>query len=137
MEKNQSQQNKKKSSPSHSSWGFEHKNEPLASHATYNNRLLRYMFFALFLLLGSLFIGMLGYKYIVKVDTWADAFLNASMILTGMGPVSPEKMVTNSAKIFSGTYAIYSGVAFLSGIAIFFTPILHRFLHVLHVDIEE
>jgi hypothetical protein len=81
---------------------------------------------------------MLGYKYIVGVAGWDDAFLNASMILTGMGPVIADPAaLTTAAKIFSGLYAIYSGVAFLSSIAIFFTPIVHRFFHLLHLDIDD
>jgi hypothetical protein len=60
------------------------------------------------------------------------------MILTGMGPVFDDKYpMTPQLKLFSGTYAIYSGVAFLSSMAIFFTPILHRFLHLMHMDVVE
>jgi hypothetical protein len=56
----------------------------------------------------------------------------ASMILTGMGPVA--EMTSNGAKIFSSLYALYSGVAFLSITAVFFAPIIHRLLHILHVE---
>jgi hypothetical protein len=54
------------------------------------------------------------------------------MILTGMGPVAEMKSAT--AKIFSSIYALYSGVAFLSITAVFFAPIIHRILHILHVE---
>ena len=122
----------------HSTMPFEHKNEPLASPQTYRRRLFRYFWTAFALLMGSLAMGMLGYKYIVGVTGWDDAFLNASMILTGMGPLIDDKIVMSSAaKIFSGLYAIYSGVAFLSIIALFFTPIAHRFLHLMHVDVDD
>ena len=129
---------KKQEKEDASTMPFEHKNEPVASPRTYRRRLLRYFWTAFGLLMGSLAMGMLGYKYIVGVAGWDDAFLNASMILTGMGPIIDDKIVmTPAAKIFSGVYAIYSGVAFLSSIALFFTPILHRFLHLMHVDTED
>jgi hypothetical protein len=32
---------------------------------------------------------------------------------------------------------LYSGVAFLSITAVFFAPIVHRLLHILHVEGEE
>ena len=129
---------KKQEKRDDSTMPFEHKNEPVASPRTYRRRLIRYFWSAFSLLMGSLAMGMLGYKYIVNVTGWDDAFLNASMILTGMGPIIDDKIVmTPAAKIFSGLYAIYSGVAFLSSIALFFTPILHRFLHLMHVDTED
>ncbi len=120
---------------------FEHKNEPLASDAKYRQRLLKYFFISLILLLFSLVIGTVGYWYFgqenVKTDkpSWVDAFLGASMILTGMGPIG--LMESDAGKIFSALYAIYSGVTFLSVMGIFFAPIIHRFLHVLHVDEED
>lgn len=120
---------------------FEHKNEPLASDAKYRQRLLKYFFISFSLLLFSLVIGTVGYWYFgqenVKTDkpSWVDAFLCASMILTGMGPIGSVE--TDGGKIFSALYAIYSGVTFLSVMAIFFAPILHRFLHVLHIDEED
>ena len=59
----------------------------------------------------------------------------ACMILTGMGPVA--EMPTQGAKIFSSLYALYSGVAFLSITAVLFAPIIHRILHILHVEDEN
>ena len=88
---------------------------------------------ALFLLV-SLLVGMLGYHYFMGLS-FADSLINASMILSGMGPVDHAE--TNAAKIFASAYAIYSGVAFISSIAILFLPILHRFLHKFHLDIQE
>ena len=120
---------------------FEHKNEPLASDAKYRQRLLKYFCISLILLLFSLIIGTVGYWYFgqenVKTDkpSWVDAFLCASMILTGMGPIGSVE--TDGGKIFSALYAIYSGVTFLSVMAIFFAPILHRFLHLLHIDEDD
>lgn len=94
-------------------------------------RLGRYGLFALGLILVSVAIGTLGYRWICLL-AWIDSFYMACMILTGMGPVA--EMKTDSAKIFSSLYALYSGVAFLSITAVFFAPIIHRLLHIMHVE---
>lgn len=120
---------------------FEHKKEPLASPSKYRERLLKYFLIAMSLLVFSLLIGTVGYWYFgqqnIKTDkpSWIDAFLCASMILTGMGPIG--SIESDGGKIFSALYAIYSGVTFLSVMGIFFAPIVHRFLHVMHVDDDE
>ncbi len=97
-------------------------------------RMVRYNFFCLLLIGISVFIGTAGYYYLGQLS-WLDSFYMASMILTGMGPVS--EMKTDAAKLFSAFYALYSGVAFLSITAVFFAPIIHRVLHILQVDSEE
>ena len=79
----------------------------------------------------SLGVGMLGYHHFAGLP-WLDAFLNASMILTGMGPVAP--LATPQAKLFASIYALFSGIAFLSVAAVLVAPIAHRFLHRLHLD---
>lgn len=90
--------------------------------------------FAVGVLAFSLGVGVLGYHFFFEIS-WLDSLVNASMILTGMGPV--DKAVTTSAKIFSSVYAIYSGVAFLTSVAMILSPVAHRFLHRFHLDIEE
>ena len=110
---------------------FEHKRHPLLSREKYFLRVLRFAFFSLLLIGFSLALGVLGYHYFNQLS-WLDAFLNASMILTGMGPIDPMK--NDGAKLFASLYAIYSGVAFLTITAIFLAPIVHRFLHRLHLD---
>jgi len=97
-------------------------------------RLGRYSMFALGLVIFSVLIGTTGYHHFGKIS-WLDSFHMACMILTGMGPV--VEMTTSSAKIFSSLYALYSGVAFLSITAVFFAPIIHRLLHILHIEQEE
>lgn len=120
---------------------FEHRSEPIASVQTYQARLLKYFLIAFGLLIFSLLIGTVGYWYFgqqnVKTDkpSWIDAFLCASMILTGMGPIG--SIESDGGKIFSALYAIYSGVTFLSVMGIFFAPIIHRFLHLMHIDEDE
>lgn len=85
-------------------------------------------------LLVSLAVGIWGYHYFMHLG-FADSLINASMILAGMGPV--DHADTNAAKIFASLYAIYSGVAFISSMAFLFIPIIHRFLHKFHLDIQE
>jgi len=86
---------------------------------------------ALGLLAISLVIGMLGYVAFERMS-WIDAFLNASMLLGGMGPVNPPQ--TDAGKIFAGVYALYSGLVFIVTAAVLFAPILHRVLHRFHWD---
>jgi hypothetical protein len=97
-------------------------------------RLGRFGLFALGLILFSVLIGTIGYHYLGKIS-WLDSFHMACMILTGMGPV--VEMTSTPAKLFSSFYALYSGVAFLSITAVFFAPIIHRLLHILHVEEDE
>ena len=94
-------------------------------------RLGRYGAFALVLIGLSVLMGTIGYRHVADLG-WIDSFHMACMILTGMGPV--EEMKSNQAKLFSSFYALYSGVAFLSITAVIFAPIIHRLLHILHVQ---
>lgn len=89
---------------------------------------------SLIIVVVSLFIGISGYMHFFGLN-WIDALLNASMILTGMGPVAIAQ--TDGAKLFASFYAIYSGVAFLTSVAVLFAPIIHRFLHRFHLDTED
>jgi hypothetical protein len=82
----------------------------------------------------SLAIGVIGYHVTAHLP-WIDALLNAAMILTGMGPVDP--LPSTAAKLFASAYAIFSGVAFLSIVAVVLAPIVHRFLHRFHLEIED
>jgi len=100
----------------------------------YYNAILKSSLFALFILVFSLGIGVAGYCYFYDLG-WIDGLLNASMILTGMGAINQAP--NDAAKLFASVYAIYSGVAFLTSVAVLFGPILHRFLHRFHLDVEE
>ena len=97
-------------------------------------RLGRYGLFALGLIVFSVLLGTIGYHNFAKIS-WLNSFHMACMILTGMGPV--VEMTSTTAKIFSSFYALYSGVAFLSITAVFFAPIIHRLLHILHVEQDD
>ena len=79
----------------------------------------------------SLVVGILGYHGFEHLS-WIDSFLNASMILSGMGPVA--ELHNTSAKLFAGCYAIYSGIALISTAALVFAPIIHRLIHRFHLE---
>jgi hypothetical protein len=72
-----------------------------------------------------------GYHFIEGLP-WIDAFANAAMILSGMGPLDPIK--TAAGRLFAGVYAIFSGVAFLSTVGILLAPVVHRSLHKFHLE---
>jgi exosortase/archaeosortase len=110
---------------------FEHKSEPLLSRWQFLIRMAKYISVSGGLIVFSLFIGILGYHYLNDLD-WLDSLLNASMILAGMGPVDALK--NESAKLFASFYAIFSGVVFLTTVAVMLSPIAHRVLHKLHLQ---
>ncbi|MEO8432108.1 MAG: hypothetical protein ABI592_11415 [Acidobacteriota bacterium] len=86
------------------------------------------------MIIVSLLMGMLGYRYIGE-QKWPDAFLNASMILSGMGPLGD--LPNTAAKIFAGCYALYSGLSLISIVGIVIAPIVHRFLHKFHLETKK
>jgi|SRR5580700_6387369 hypothetical protein len=105
---------------------FASKHSSLPSVRVFISRIIRNLLIGFAIIALSLGLGMIGYSYFEKMN-WIDAFLNASMILSGMGPVST--LQTNEGKIFAGFYALFSGIVFLVIIAIIIAPIFHRFLH--------
>jgi hypothetical protein len=113
---------------------FEHKSEPLLPQWAFFGRMAQSGAIVAGIITFSLFVGSAGYHYLGDLP-WIDSLLNASMILAGMGPVDPLK--TTSAKLFATFYALYSGVAFLTIMAVFMAPLLHRFLHKFHMEISE
>jgi hypothetical protein len=110
--------------------GLEHKSRPLLPLPRFLMRVLRYFLVSLALIIVSLAIGTVGYHAYGNLP-WIDSFYNASMILTGMGPVNP--MDSTAAKLFSSFYALFSGIAFLSITAVLLAPIAHRLMHILHL----
>jgi hypothetical protein len=113
---------------------LERLNEEVVPFEHFIIRLGQYTLFSLSLICLSILIGIIGYRLYADLN-WVDSFHMACMILTGMGPVL--EMKTDGAKIFSSLYALYSGVAFLSIVGVFLTPIIHRLLHVLHIERNE
>ncbi len=110
---------------------LEKKHHPLASRAHFAKRLLLWFALACFIVTFGLGWGVWGYHRFAGLS-WLDALLNAAMILTGMGPV--DVMPNEAAKLFAAIYALFSGVVFLSAMAVVLSPIFHRILHQFHVD---
>jgi len=113
---------------------LEHHRQPLVSRREFALRQLRYLCFSLLILAFSLGVGTAGYHIFGRLSL-IDSFLNASMILTGMGPV--DHLDANEGKIFAALYALFSGVAFLTFAAVLFAPVYHRFLHKFHLSIDS
>jgi hypothetical protein len=114
---------------------FEHrKRDKLAPKTVFYARMRTGLGMASLMLAFSLGIGIIGYHHFCKLG-WVDSLLNASMILTGMGPVDP--MPDRAAKLFASAYAIFSGVAFLTTIAVVLAPVMHRAMHIFHIDDAE
>ncbi len=113
---------------------YEHKDAPLASKEKFAKRLWRNIFIAAVLIGISILIGTVGYHILGKLP-WIDSFLNASMILTGMGPV--DRMETEGAKLFAALYSLFSGIAFLTTIGFVLAPLLHRAMHRFHIGDED
>jgi hypothetical protein len=110
---------------------YEHKRQPLAPRHIYYQRIYRNLAWSSFFLLICLGIGILGYHFTCNLP-WIDALHNASMILSGMGPV--VEIESDGGKVFSSGYAIFSGVAFITNIGVLLAPAIHRFFHRLHVE---
>ncbi len=113
---------------------YENRSEPLISKAEFLRRFGHSLLVVTLLVGVSLALGMAGYR-VFEGYSWTDSFLNASMILGGMGPVNP--VVTGPGKIFAGAYALYSGLAFLVLAGFLFAPIAHRILHSFHYEKDQ
>lgn len=113
---------------------FERKTQSLASRTVFVRRVFWSIFISACVVVTSLGVGTLGYHYFGQL-AWLDALLNASMILAGMGPVDSVKTV--GGKLFATFYCLFSGIVFLTLLAIILTPIYHRFLHSFHLAEED
>jgi hypothetical protein len=113
---------------------FENKEAELISFTEFLKRLALFLFFGIVIIGGGLLIGIAGYHHFANLG-WIDSLLNASMILTGMGPV--DQLTTDSAKVFASCYALFSGIVFLSAIGILFAPVAHRILHSFHISEKD
>ena len=110
---------------------FERKNEKLVPLPTFLRRVALSLLLTFVVLCVALSIGVVGYHAVAGLS-WIDSVLNASMILTGMGPVA--SMTTTASKLFASCYALFSGVVFLSSIGLVLAPLFHRILHKFHLD---
>lgn len=110
---------------------FEHYREELLTKELFLLRVLRHLGLAATIVGCGLGIGILGYHFFERLD-WLDSLLNASMILSGMGPVDPIKHT--AGKWFASFYALFSGVAFITTVGVLFAPLVHRFFHKFHLE---
>jgi hypothetical protein len=112
---------------------YEHRSEELLPRPLFAKRVLRHTAAAILVGCGALGIGIIGY-HVLGGLSWIDSFLNASMILGGMGPVDPLK--SSAAKIFAGIYALFSGLLVIGVAGVVFAPFIHRLLHHFHIANE-
>jgi hypothetical protein len=111
-------------------FALEHRGQRLASRAVFRRRLFWYLGSAVVLVAATLGAGMAGYHWLEGLS-WLDSFLNAAMILGGMGPVA--ELHSAAGKVFAGAYALFCGLVFVLTVGILFTPLLHRLLHRFHL----
>ena len=110
---------------------YESRREPVLKRLQFLRRLLIHTVSGAILVAASLAFGMWGYVEFESLS-WLDAFLNASMLLGGMGPIHIP--VTESGKLFAGVFALYAGLVFIVVAALLLAPIAHRVLHSFHLD---
>ena len=113
---------------------FERKSEPLLSQRDFLGRVARSLLAGALLVAVSLLAGMVGYHALERLS-WLDAFLNAAMLLGGMGPVATPQ--TEGGKLFAGLYALYCGLVVLIVAGIVLAPVAHRILHRFHLEERE
>ena len=113
---------------------LENKSAPIATIGVFAKRVFVSVTLATLVIVVSLAFGAWGYHVFGEMP-WIDALLNAAMILTGMGPVDPMKSV--GGKLFATAYCLFSGIIFLTSMAIILAPIYHRFLHTFHLPDED
>ena len=113
---------------------FEHHSEKLLPRHLFLRRLVKYAMISLGIIIASLVIGMIGY-HVFEGFSWVDSFLNAAMLMGGMGPVGI--LHSDGGKVFAGIYALYCGFIVLVSVGIFAAPIFHRFLHHFHLEREQ
>lgn len=112
---------------------LEHRSQRLLSRRAFLRRWALFILIALGLIAGSLALGMVGY-HIFEGMSWLDAYLNAAMLLGGMGPVT--ELHQPAGKIFAGLYAMFSGLVLLVSVGVMLAPLFHRFLHRFHLDLD-
>ncbi len=110
---------------------FEHRSQKVISRHKFAYRMLLAVGLWGVMTVAGLTIGMVGYSYFEGMSV-TDAYVNAAMILSGMGPLGELK--TLGGKIFAGTYAIFSGLIIVIATGFVLAPVFHRVLHRFHVE---
>jgi hypothetical protein len=115
---------------------YEHKKQPLAPKGIYYSRIKKNIMYSILILATSLAIGTAGFWIFAPARyNGFDCLHNASMLLSGMGPIIID-FPTSAGKIFSSLYAIFSGIAFITNVGVLTAPVVHRFFHKLHIEEE-
>ncbi|MDF2997872.1 MAG: hypothetical protein K0R27_3509 [Xanthobacteraceae bacterium] len=127
-------QPKEKSARRRALFSFEHIRQPLATRRVFIARMAKSVGIWLGIMLFGLAVGIAGYALTEGMGV-VDAYLNAAMILSGMGPVS--ELHTTAGKLFAGSYAIFSGLVIVLATGVVLAPIIHHVLHVFHVDTDD
>jgi hypothetical protein len=108
--------------------------DPVPPFSVFLRLLLKSVLIGILLITIALGAGMWGYHYYEKMP-WVDAFVNAAMILSGMGPVST--LATDDGKLFAGFYALFSGLFFILIMGILLAPLMHRLFHKFHSALKS
>jgi sterol desaturase/sphingolipid hydroxylase (fatty acid hydroxylase superfamily) len=74
-------------------------------------------------------VGMWGYMYYEKLG-WRDAFVNAAMLASGMGPIKTD--LSDGGKVFAGIYALACGLVVIGIAGLLLAPAVHRVMHKVH-----
>ena len=117
--------------PPYTATMYEHRQDRLLPRKHFTRRVIRHGGMALGVMFIALGIGMAGYHALAGLS-WIDSFVNASMILGGMGPVDPLRNAP--AKLFAGAYALFSGIVFIGVAGVIVAPFIHRLMHRFHLD---
>jgi hypothetical protein len=110
---------------------FEHRTRPVLEWRPFLRRAGRHIAWGFLAIIPANAMGTIGYHRLGHLP-WVDAFLNASMILGGMGPV--DRMETSTGKVFSALYALFSGLFFIAVMSLMIAPWVHRMIHVMHAE---
>jgi hypothetical protein len=113
---------------------FEHRSKPLLPRSEFIKRMVFFASISAGFVTFSLLMGMIGYRIFEKFS-WVDAFVNAAMLMGGMGPVG--ELHTDAGKIFAGVYAMYCGLVFIIAVGFLIAPLFHRFLHKFHLEMDD
>lgn len=113
---------------------YEHRSHQLVPRHRFALRLLRHLLISAAIIAVSLAGGILGYEHFEHLGL-RDAFLNAAMLLGGMGPIKTD--LSEAGKVFAGLYALYSGLVFIVAAGVLLAPVVHRLLHSVHCDLDE
>lgn len=112
---------------------FEHRSARVLPAHRFAMRLLRHLLISVGIIAVSLVAGIAGYEHYEHLGL-RDAFLNAAMLLGGMGPIKTD--LSPAGKVFAGVYALYAGLIFVVTAGVLLAPVVHRLLHTVHCDLD-